>query len=59
MKPADESDFQRFAATATPALLALAGAMTGGQRTAEELVTAVLAQVARRWRRLGDRKSVV
>lgn len=53
MKPADESDFQRFAATATPALLALAGAMTGGQRTAEELVTAVLAQVARRWRRLG------
>lgn len=56
MRPADERDFRQFAAAASPDLLRLAGALTGSQSAAQQLVTRVLAGLARDWQRIdGDR----
>jgi RNA polymerase sigma-70 factor (sigma-E family) len=56
---AEREAFLEFASSRSPALLRMAGALTGDRHSAEDLVQAGLEKAVRRWHRIDDPEAYV
>jgi len=56
---AEREAFLEFASARTPALMRMAGALTGDRHTAEDLVQSGMEKAVRRWRRIDDPEAYV
>ena len=59
MNQAERKAFLEFASARTPALMRMAGALTGDRHAAEDLVQSGLERAVRRWSRIDDPEAYV